>query len=121
MKVSQKFSCPVSSQKKDGEGDLCLFRMPGDCMEPTIKSGDVVVANMREKKIIDGLYLVNFHSQSAKVRGGPTVRRLQHRFDGNILIICDNPLYRPPYSEHSIVKLKELNVIGRCIGITKRI
>lgn len=103
-------------ETRDGtRGDPYLFKVSGDCMAPTINSGDIVVIDPRKKGFCDGIYLIEFPWMSAKIPGGSAIRRLQVFPDG-IRLISDNPLY-----QNELMDRSSLKVLGRCAGVMKRL
>jgi phage repressor protein C with HTH and peptisase S24 domain len=84
--------------------DLILIEVVGDSMAPTIENSDLIVANLAEPRFRqDGIYLLRHDS-------GLTVKRIQRRPDGKLLMRSDNPKY-----ETMIVAT--VKVIGRVIWI----
>jgi phage repressor protein C with HTH and peptisase S24 domain len=84
--------------------DLILIEVVGDSMAPTIENSDLIVANLAEPRFRqDGIYLLRHDS-------GLTVKRIQRRPDGKLLMRSDNPKY-----ETMIVST--VKVIGRVIWI----
>ena len=84
--------------------DLILIEVVGDSMAPTIEDSDLIVANLAEPRFRqDGIYLIRHDS-------GLTVKRIQRRPDGKLLMRSDNPKY-----ESMIVPT--VKIIGRVIWI----
>ncbi len=67
--------------------DLLLIEVDGDSMAPTVKDSDLILANLAEPRFKqDGIYLLRHD-------GGLTVKRIQRRPDGKLLVRSDNPKY----------------------------
>jgi phage repressor protein C with HTH and peptisase S24 domain len=83
---------------------LFLFEAVGDAMAPTIKGGDLVLINTKDRDIRDGIW--------AMVSRGhpPILRRLRSEGGDKFRALCDNPAYQngDPVGGHA-------NVIGRVI------
>jgi phage repressor protein C with HTH and peptisase S24 domain len=84
--------------------DLILIEVVGDSMAPTIENSDLIVANLAEPRFRqDGIYLIRHDS-------GLTVKRIQRRPDGKLLMRTDNPKYET-------MVVSTVKVIGRVIWI----
>jgi phage repressor protein C with HTH and peptisase S24 domain len=84
--------------------DLILIQVVGDSMAPTIEDSDLIVANLAEPRFRqDGIYLLRHDS-------GLTVKRIQRRPDGKLLMRSDNPKYET-------MVVSTVKVIGRVIWI----
>jgi len=84
--------------------DLILIEVVGDSMAPTVEDGDLILANLAEPRFRqDGIYLLRHDS-------GLTVKRIQRRPDGKLLVRSDNPKY-----ESMVVAA--VSIIGRVIWI----
>jgi phage repressor protein C with HTH and peptisase S24 domain len=84
--------------------DLILIEVVGDSMAPTIEDSDLIVANLAEPRFRqDGIYLLRHDS-------GLTVKRIQRRPDGKLLMRSDNPKYEA-------MVVATVKVIGRVIWI----
>lgn len=105
-------------ETRDGtRGDPYLFKVSGDCMAPTLNSGDIVVIDPRKKGFCDDIYLIEFPWMSTKIPGGAAVQRLQVHLDWQMIrLICDNPLY-----QNELVDRSSLKVLGKCVGVMKRV
>jgi len=87
--------------------DLILIEVAGDSMAPTIKDSDLILANLGEPRFKqDGIYLLRHDN-------GLTVKRIQRRPDGKMLVRSDNPKYEP-------MVVATVKVIGRVIWIGGR-
>ena len=84
--------------------DLLLIEVVGDSMAPTVEDSDLILANLAEPRFQqDGIYLLRHD-------GGLTVKRIQRRPDGKLLVRSDNPKY-----ESMVVS--NVKIIGRVIWI----
>lgn len=90
---------------------LAVVFASGDSMEPTIHSNNTLLVNTADTKLTDGsIFVLRFGDE---LYG----KRLQKRFDGDILLISDNKEY-----EDQIVKANELDklqIIGKVVWIGK--
>jgi phage repressor protein C with HTH and peptisase S24 domain len=88
--------------------DLILIEVIGDSMAPTVEDSDLILANLAEPRFRqDGIYLIRHD-------GGLTVKRIQRRPDGKILVRSDNPKY-----ESMVVS--SVKIIGRVVWIGGRV
>jgi len=88
--------------------DLLLIEVVGDSMAPTVEDADLVFADLAEPRFRqDGIYLLRHDS-------GLSVKRIQRRPDGKLLIRSDNPKYEA-------MVVSTVNVIGRVIWTGGRV
>ncbi|MGA7870448.1 MAG: S24 family peptidase, partial [Candidatus Binatus sp.] len=88
--------------------DLILIEAAGDSMAPTVKDSDLILANLAEPRFRqDGIYLLRHD-------GGLTVKRVQRRPDGKVLVRSDNPKYEA-------MVVSNVKIIGRVIWIGGRV
>lgn len=84
---------------------LAFITSVSDSMEPTIRSGDVVLIDTDVKRFVDeGIYVIG--------TGGPLLlRRIQFLIDGTVVLRSDNPAYEDErlYAQAAA----EANVVGR--------
>lgn len=86
--------------------DVVLFEVRGDSMAPTIGAGDLCLANLIEKRFShDGLYALCSEAELV-------VRRLQREVDGSLMMLSDNPAYRPLK-----VQREDIVIVGRVIWV----
>ncbi|MGH7814538.1 MAG: XRE family transcriptional regulator [Candidatus Binataceae bacterium] len=86
--------------------DLLLIEIAGDSMAPTIESGDLVLADLGEPRFRqDGAYLIR-HAE------GLSVKRLQRRPDGKVMLRSDNPAYAP-----IVAAPESIAIVGRVIWV----
>ncbi len=84
--------------------DLILIEVVGDSMAPTVEDSDLILADLAEPRFRqDGIYLLRHD-------GGLTVKRIQRRPDGKILVRSDNPKY-----ESMVVP--SVKIIGRVVWV----
>lgn len=90
---------------------LAVVFASGDSMEPTIHTNNTLLVNTADTKLTDGsIFVLRFGEELY-------AKRLQKRFDGDILLISDNKEY-----EDQIVKADEidkLHIIGKVVWIGK--
>lgn len=86
-----------------------MLRVSGDSMEPTLKDGDWILADIsRKSPDSDGIYLLQLST-------GLAVKRLQGSITPDTIIIkSDNPIYNPENAN-----LKDVIILGRVIYILK--
>ncbi len=76
-------------------------------MEDTISDGDLLLVNTQEPRIKDNaIYAIS-------VNGDLIVKRVQRRLDGTIMVMSDNPRYRP--EEVPPHTADQLRVIGQVV------
>jgi phage repressor protein C with HTH and peptisase S24 domain len=84
--------------------DLILIEVVGDSMAPTAEDSDLILANLAEPRFRqDGIYLLRHN-------GGLTVKRIQRRPDGKLLVRSDNPKYEA-------MVVSNVKIIGRVVWI----
>ncbi|MFQ5483303.1 MAG: helix-turn-helix transcriptional regulator [Nitrospinaceae bacterium] len=94
--------------------NLLLIPCTSDAMEPTLRSGDLLLVDRAdEKKREDGIFLIH-------IEGGLYVRRVERRFDGVLVIRGDNPATS---SEERIPRNQadKLDLIGRVVWTGRKI
>lgn len=85
---------------------IAAIKISGDSMEPTIRDGALVVVDLSQKTIGNGIYVL-------MVDGHLMAKRLQTDFLGGVYVRSDNPLYR---EEHlTAQELSELLIVGRIV------
>ncbi len=84
--------------------DLILIEVVGDSMAPTVEDSDLLLSDLAEPRFRqDGIYLLRHD-------GGLTVKRIQRRPDGKLLVRSDNPKYEA-------MVVSNVKIIGRVIWI----
>ena len=87
--------------------DLALINVKGDSMEPTLSSDDMILVDLRERKIQENAIYV------LQLNGGLLVKRIQRRLDGTVIVKGDNPIYDAEVLQGEAAAM--LNVIGRVV------
>ncbi len=110
--VSVKRSWIISEFQVEPE-DLRLLCVEGESMKPTLFPGDIVLANLKDTIVRDGLYVV-------KIEDALIIKRLQRLSKDLIKVSSDNPDY-----ESWTVKLSDftqtLVITGRVIRVSRRV
>ncbi len=93
--------------------ELRLLFADGESMEPSIRSGDILLVNVSDQRVrIDGIYVL-------RLDGVLLVKRLQ-RLPGNVIkVSSDNAVYGP--YEITADTLDDFAVIGPVVWVGKRI
>jgi len=98
----------VKRALKTESRDLILIEVVGDSMAPTVEDSDLILANLAEPRFRqDGIYLLRHES-------GLTVKRIQRRPDGKLLVRSDNPKYEA-------IVAANVKIIGRVVWIGGRV
>lgn len=93
-------------------GKLALISTIGDSMSPTIRDGDLLLVDMRQRQIgDDAIYIIRRDSYLV-------AKRFQRLFDGTVSIKSDNPIYKEEVVPRDAVK--ELSLIGRVVWIGRK-
>ena len=91
---------------------LCLIEAKGDSMEPTLLNKDLLLVNMQQTELSDGIYIIQYNNHLL-------IKRIQAKQDGTITIKSDNPVYESekllPDSEHNMQVIGEVVWFGRAI------
>lgn len=83
---------------------VIVVEVVGDSMSPTVDDGDLVLADLRESRFRhDGIYVLRSGADLS-------VKRVQRRPDGKLIIRSDNPAYEP-----AIVTNENINIVGYVI------
>jgi transcriptional regulator with XRE-family HTH domain len=103
----------VTSEFQVAPEDLRLLYVEGESMKPTLFPGDIVLANLKDTIVRDGLYVV-------KIEDALIIKRLQRLSKDLIKVSSDNPDY-----ESWTVKLSDftqtLVITGRVIRVSRRV
>lgn len=83
----------------------------GDSMEPTIRSGEVLLIDRGQSRVIRGDGIWAFALGEIAM-----VKRLRPMPDGTVQIHSDNPVVRPDVASED-----ELHVIGRVVAVVRRL
>lgn len=89
--------------------DLVIVNIQGDSMEPTISEGEVVLVDMADRQVRDGLVYALKYGNDCKVK------RLNMRYDGALVIHSDNASKHPPETVPKEDLETHIQVFGRVI------
>ncbi len=93
---------------------VCLFEMQGESMEPTLRSGDLVLIDRRVKKVNqDGLYAV-------QLSAGAEIKRVQKRPAGAVRLSSDNPNGQSVTLSRAAAA-QQLRLLGRVVWFGRRL
>ncbi|MBC8284508.1 MAG: helix-turn-helix transcriptional regulator [Nitrospinae bacterium] len=94
--------------------NLLLIHSIGDSMEPTLRSGDLLLVDRSKAKMKgDGIYLINFDE-------GLMVKRLEWMMDGTVVIRGDN-ISVSREQKLSAVEMEKLNLLGRVVWVGSKV
>lgn len=94
--------------------DLYLIRVAGDSMEPTLRSGDVILVDRRATRPDrEGVYILRMNEMLL-------VKRLQALPGGVVRVISDNTAFSPFEIKAADVGGDELAIIGRVVWTGRR-
>jgi phage repressor protein C with HTH and peptisase S24 domain len=89
---------------------LMLIEAVSDSMAPTIEEGDLMLVDLREPRFRhDGVYVL-------RAGGALSIKRIQRRPDGKLIIRNDNAAYEP-----TVVAADNVNVVGHVIWIAGKL
>ena len=89
---------------------LLLLEAVSDSMAPTIDEGDLALVDLRDPRFRhDGVYVL-------RASGELSIKRIQRRPDGKLIVRNDNPAYEP-----TIVAADNVNVVGHVIWIAGKL
>lgn len=89
---------------------LMLVEAVSDSMAPTIDEGDLALVDLRDPRFRhDGVYVL-------RASGELSIKRIQRRPDGKLIIRNDNAAYEP-----TVVAADSANVVGHVIWIAGRL
>jgi SOS-response transcriptional repressor LexA len=91
---------------------LCLFRVQGDSMDPTLSHGDYLLVDRAQRRLHDGIYAFIFNDQI-------NIKRVINIVEG-VEIISDNQALYPPFHITN-VDMQRVYVIGRALWVGKNI
>ena len=81
-------------------------------MEPTLLNKDLLLVNMQQTELSDGIYIIQYNNHLL-------IKRIQAKQDGTITIKSDNPVYESekllPDSKHNMQVIGEVVWFGRAI------
>ena len=89
---------------------LMLIEAVSDSMAPTIEAGDLMLVDMREPRFRhDGVYVL-------RAGGELSIKRIQRRPDGKLIIRNDNAAYEP-----TVVAADNLNILGHVVWVAGKL
>ncbi|MGZ6186413.1 MAG: XRE family transcriptional regulator [Candidatus Binataceae bacterium] len=89
---------------------LLLVEAVSDSMAPTIDEGDLALVDLRDPRFRhDGVYVL-------WASGELSIKRIQRRPDGKLIVRNDNPAYEP-----TVVAADNVNVVGHVIWIAGKL
>lgn len=92
---------------------LALVRVSGDSMEPTLEHQDLILFDMNDQALRDGmLYVLNLNSTLI-------VKRILTMFDGSIIIRSDNESYQD--QKVNSTETGGLSVFGRVVWFSRNL
>ena len=100
----------VSKELGTDAKNLLLIHSIGDSMEPTFRSGDLLLVD-RNKALMkgDGIYLINFDD-------GLIVKRLEWMMDGTVVIRGDNTSVSRE-QKLTAIEMEKLHLLGRVVWV----
>jgi phage repressor protein C with HTH and peptisase S24 domain len=88
---------------------LMLLEAVSDSMAPTIDEGDLVLVDLRDPRFHhDGIYVL-------RASGDLSIKRIQRRPDGKLIIRSDNPAYEP-----AVVAADGVSFVGNVVWVGGR-
>jgi phage repressor protein C with HTH and peptisase S24 domain len=93
---------------------LLLIHSVGDSMEPTFRSGDLLLVDRNKARVKgDGIYLINFDN-------GLIVKRLEWMMDGTVVIRGDNTSVSRE-QKITAIEMEKLHILGRVVWVGGKI
>jgi phage repressor protein C with HTH and peptisase S24 domain len=93
---------------------LLLIHSIGDAMEPTFRSGDLLLVDRKKARMKgDGIYLINFDD-------GLIVKRLEWMMDGTVVIRGDNTSVSRE-QKLTYIEMEKLHLLGRVVWVGGKI
>lgn len=88
-------------------GSLTTIQVRGDSMATTLLDGDTIMIDEGVERVdVDGIYVLD-------ISGRRLVKRVQHLFDGTLVLISDNPSYQRETIPRD--RARDVKVIGRMV------
>lgn len=92
---------------------LALITVKDDSMEPTLRSDDLILTDVRRSELENNaLYVLQFDNDLI-------VKRIQKKINGNVIVKSDNPNYAD--EELDQLTAQSLHVVGKVILYVRRI
>lgn len=92
---------------------LALITVGDDSMEPTLKTNDLILTDVRRGELeSNSIYVL-------QIKNELIVKRIQCKINGNIIVKSDNPNYEP--EELNELAAQSLHVVGKVIWYGRRI
>jgi phage repressor protein C with HTH and peptisase S24 domain len=92
---------------------LALITVKDDSMEPTLKTNDLILTDVRRGKLeSNSIYVL-------QIKNELIVKRIQCKINGNVIVKSDNPNYEP--EELDELAAQSLHVVGKVIWYGRRI
>lgn len=88
---------------------LSAIAVTGDSMEPALRDGDEILVDRTPRPLRDGIHVV-------RIDGALMVKRIDTARPGTIVLISENPIYRPIEC-----RAQDVQVIGRVVWKSGRI
>ncbi len=100
-------------RRKGNVSQMCLMRVAGDSMEPTLRDGDAVLIDQSQTDVVYGkIYVVG-------IDDGVVVKRLDKR-PGKLVLVSDNrQVYQP--LEVALDESVSVRIVGRVIWLAREI
>lgn len=100
----------VSKELGADPKNLLLINSVGDSMEPTFRSGDLLLVDRNKARMKgDGIYLINFDD-------GLIVKRLEWMMDGTVVIRGDNTSVSRE-QKITVIEMEKLHLLGRVVWV----
>jgi phage repressor protein C with HTH and peptisase S24 domain len=100
----------VSKELGADPNNLLLIHTIGDSMEPTLRSGDLLLVDRNKARMKgDGIYLINFDD-------GLMVKRLEWMMDGTVVIRGDNTSVSRE-QKLTAIEMEKLHLLGRVVWV----
>jgi phage repressor protein C with HTH and peptisase S24 domain len=100
----------VSKELGTNANNLLLIHSIGDSMEPTYRSGDLLLVDRNKARVKgDGIYLINFDD-------GLIVKRLEWMMDGTVIIRGDNTSVSRE-QKLTAIEMEKLHLLGRVVWV----
>jgi phage repressor protein C with HTH and peptisase S24 domain len=100
----------VSKELETDPKNLLLIHSIGDSMEPTFRSGDLLLVDRKKARMKgDGIYLINFDD-------GLMVKRLEWMMDSTVVIRGDNTSVSRE-QKITAIEMEKLHLLGRVVWV----